>query len=151
VTNAARQEKSRNSFRIRMAIVTSPARAPSPTTRIAHSRTWAKTWRRSPNCTRYFAWAPLPTSDRPSGLSARGSRADASHGPRAREYALRPRFRCGRACRCQSPRVQNRHAKKEPLIRDRYYARARTLLTDFAYHRPPRGVLMPRALRASAI
>jgi hypothetical protein len=30
-------------------------------------------------------------------------------------------------------------------------ARARTLLTDFAYHRPPRGVLMPHALRASAI
>jgi ABC transporter substrate binding protein len=31
------------------------------------------------------------------------------------------------------------------------YARASKLLTDFAYHWPPRGVLMPRALRASAI
>jgi hypothetical protein len=31
------------------------------------------------------------------------------------------------------------------------YVRANTLLTDFAYHAPPRGVLMPRALRASAI
>lgn len=31
------------------------------------------------------------------------------------------------------------------------YARAKTLLTDFAYHAPPRGVVMPRALRASAI
>ena len=30
-------------------------------------------------------------------------------------------------------------------------ARASTLLTDFAYHRPPRGVLMPRAFNASAI
>src|SRR5262249_15426925 len=33
----------------------------------------------------------------------------------------------------------------------RYYARANTLLTDLAYHCPPRGVLMPRALRASAV
>jgi hypothetical protein len=31
------------------------------------------------------------------------------------------------------------------------YARANTLLTDFAYHWPPRAVLTPRALRASAI
>jgi hypothetical protein len=31
------------------------------------------------------------------------------------------------------------------------YARASTLLTDLAYHWPPRGVLMLRALRASAI
>jgi len=31
------------------------------------------------------------------------------------------------------------------------YARANTLLTEFAYDWPPRVVLMPRALRASAI
>jgi hypothetical protein len=31
------------------------------------------------------------------------------------------------------------------------YARASALLTDLAYHWPPRGVLIPRALRASAI
>jgi hypothetical protein len=31
------------------------------------------------------------------------------------------------------------------------YARASTLLTDLGYHWSPRGVLMPRALRASAI
>jgi hypothetical protein len=30
-------------------------------------------------------------------------------------------------------------------------ARASTLLTDLAYQRPPRGVLMPRAFSASAI
>jgi hypothetical protein len=31
------------------------------------------------------------------------------------------------------------------------YARASRLLTDLAYQRPPRGVLIPRALRASTI
>jgi transposase-like protein len=33
----------------------------------------------------------------------------------------------------------------------RAHALPSTLLTDFAYHRPPRGVLMPRAFSASAI
>jgi hypothetical protein len=30
------------------------------------------------------------------------------------------------------------------------YARASTLLTDLAYHRAPRGVVIPRAFRAAA-
>src|SRR5258707_14141419 len=49
----------------------------------------------------------LPTSDRPPGFSARGSRADASHRPRARGYALRPRFRCGRVSRASRAEPDN--------------------------------------------
>jgi hypothetical protein len=49
----------------------------------------------------------------------------------------------------------NQNQKGDPLGAARVcccaQARASMLLTDFAYHRPPRGVLMPRALSASAI
>ena len=38
-----------------------------------------------------------------------------------------------------------------PVPRCHGYARASTLLTDLAYHAPPRAVAMPRAFNASAI
>jgi hypothetical protein len=37
------------------------------------------------------------------------------------------------------------------LVHSPVQARANTLLTDLAYHAPPRGVVIPRAFSASAI
>ena len=37
------------------------------------------------------------------------------------------------------------------LVHSLVQARANTLLTDLAYHAPPRGVVIPRAFSASAI
>jgi hypothetical protein len=42
-------------------------------------------------------------------------------------------------------------AKKTATAATRDHARASTLLTDFAYPFPPRGVVIPRAFKASAI
>src|SRR5262249_58148375 len=56
-----------------------------------------------------------------------------------------------RAVRLIAKRPQSARGRASFGAEYRYYARANTFLTDLAYHCPPRGVLMPRALRASAV
>src|SRR5262245_58213159 len=56
-----------------------------------------------------------------------------------------------RAVRLIAKRPQSARGRASFGAEYRYYARANTLLTDLAYACPPRGVLMPRALRASAV
>jgi hypothetical protein len=47
------------------------------------------------------------------------------------------------------PMTRDAKSDRPRVARD--HSRAKTLLTDFAYHFPPRGVVIPRAFNASAI
>ena len=84
----------------------------------------------------------MPASvDQSRGVSATPSAA------RLVPIASRSSFPPTRRAQIASDRKRPARGPAAPSI----YARPSTLLTDFAYHRPPRGAVIPRAFRASAI